>query len=131
LIFVRAGASFRHETRKAATSPLALRANRVRLTFDGYVLDVARRELWRGAEPIAVEPQVFDLLVYPAQSGVALHSDDICVEGAGCPTPEPYRPVWTQPLCFEEFRGGALAVTGNCARFSTIIRTLTSVAEAV
>jgi hypothetical protein len=103
----------------------------VRLTIGGYVLDVVRRERWRCLEPIAVEPQVFDLLVYPAQAGVALDSDDICVEGAGCPAPEPCRPVWTQPLCFEEFRGGALAVTGNCARFSTIIRTLTSVAEEV
>ena len=30
--------------------------------FEGYVLDVARRELRRGRELIAVEPQVFDLL---------------------------------------------------------------------
>jgi hypothetical protein len=60
LIFVRASTSFRHEKRKSATSPLALRANRVRLKFDGYVLDAGRRELLRGAEPTAVEPQVFD-----------------------------------------------------------------------
>jgi DNA-binding winged helix-turn-helix (wHTH) protein/TolB-like protein len=40
----------------------------MRLTFDDYVLDVARRELWRGSEPIAVEPQVFDLLVYLVQN---------------------------------------------------------------
>jgi DNA-binding winged helix-turn-helix (wHTH) protein len=39
----------------------------VRLTFDDYILDVARRELWRGCEPVVVEPQVFDLLVYLAQ----------------------------------------------------------------
>jgi adenylate cyclase len=32
--------------------------------FDGYLLDVERRELRRGAEPIALEPQVFDLLAY-------------------------------------------------------------------
>jgi TolB-like protein len=36
----------------------------VRFTFSGYVLDIDRRELHRGAEPIALEPQVFDLLVY-------------------------------------------------------------------
>ena len=30
--------------------------------FEGYVLDAARRELRRGTELIAVEPQVFDLL---------------------------------------------------------------------
>ena len=32
--------------------------------FDDHVLDIARRELRRGAEPVALEPQVFDLLVY-------------------------------------------------------------------
>ena len=32
--------------------------------FAEHVLDVARRELRRGGEPIALEPQVFDLLVY-------------------------------------------------------------------
>src|SRR6188474_1701970 len=32
--------------------------------FADYVLDVARRELRRGGDPIAMEPQVFDLLVY-------------------------------------------------------------------
>jgi DNA-binding winged helix-turn-helix (wHTH) protein len=32
--------------------------------FDDHVLDVDRRELRRAGEPIAIEPQVFDLLVY-------------------------------------------------------------------
>jgi DNA-binding winged helix-turn-helix (wHTH) protein len=36
----------------------------VRFLFAGYTLDPDRRELSRGAEPIAVEPQVFDLLTY-------------------------------------------------------------------
>jgi len=31
--------------------------------FADYLLDVARRELCRGGEPVALEPQVFDLLV--------------------------------------------------------------------
>jgi DNA-binding winged helix-turn-helix (wHTH) protein len=39
----------------------------MRLRFEDYILDVARRELWRGCEPIVVEPQVFDLLVYLVQ----------------------------------------------------------------
>jgi DNA-binding winged helix-turn-helix (wHTH) protein len=39
----------------------------MRLTFDDYILDVARRELWRGCEPVVVEPQVFDVLVYLVQ----------------------------------------------------------------
>ena len=33
-------------------------------SFADRTLDVERRELRRGAEPVAVEPQVFDLLVY-------------------------------------------------------------------
>ena len=68
LIFLGVGASFRHEKRKIATRPFALGSNRMRLTFDDCVLDVARRELRRGSELIAVEPQVFDLLVYLAQN---------------------------------------------------------------
>src|SRR3984885_1900582 len=32
--------------------------------FADYILDTDRRELRRGSQPIAVEPQVFDLLVY-------------------------------------------------------------------
>jgi DNA-binding winged helix-turn-helix (wHTH) protein len=46
---------------------LALGATHMRLTFEDYVLDVGRRELRRGSERIAVEPQVFDLLVYLVQ----------------------------------------------------------------
>lgn len=32
--------------------------------FENHELDVARRELRRGGKPVALEPQVFDLLVY-------------------------------------------------------------------
>lgn len=32
--------------------------------FSGHRLDPDRRELWRGAEPVALQPQVFDLLLY-------------------------------------------------------------------
>ena len=32
--------------------------------FADHTLDTERRELYRGSEPIAVEPQVFDLLIY-------------------------------------------------------------------
>ena len=32
--------------------------------FDSYVLDIDRRELRHGAEPVALEPLVFDLLAY-------------------------------------------------------------------
>jgi DNA-binding winged helix-turn-helix (wHTH) protein len=36
----------------------------VQFVFAGHTLDTDRRELRRGAESIAVEPQVFDLVVY-------------------------------------------------------------------
>jgi TolB-like protein/predicted ATPase len=39
----------------------------MQFSFSGYSLDTDRRELRRGAEPIAVEPQVFDLLAYLVQ----------------------------------------------------------------
>ena len=36
--------------------------------FEDYTLDTDRRELRRGSEPIALEPQVFDLLIYLVQN---------------------------------------------------------------
>jgi DNA-binding winged helix-turn-helix (wHTH) protein len=36
----------------------------VTFAFGDSVLDVERRELRRDGEPVALEPQVFDLLVY-------------------------------------------------------------------
>ncbi len=40
----------------------------VQFLFEDYALDIARRELRRGNQQIAVEPQVFDLLVYLVQN---------------------------------------------------------------
>jgi TolB-like protein/cytochrome c-type biogenesis protein CcmH/NrfG len=40
----------------------------VQYFFANHTLDIDRRELRRGSEPIAVEPQVFDLLVYLVQN---------------------------------------------------------------
>jgi TolB-like protein len=36
----------------------------MQFVFGDYVLDPDRRELWRGREPIAIGPQVFDLLLH-------------------------------------------------------------------
>lgn len=44
--------------------------------FDNHTLDTGRRELRRCAEPIAVEPQVFDLLVYLVQNRDRVVSKD-------------------------------------------------------
>jgi TolB-like protein/Tfp pilus assembly protein PilF len=48
----------------------------VHFLFADHVLDIARRELRRGAEPIALEPQVFDLLVYLVQNRERVVSKD-------------------------------------------------------
>ena len=44
--------------------------------FADHTLDTDRRELRRGSEPIAVEPQVFDLLVYLLQNRDRVVSKD-------------------------------------------------------
>jgi TolB-like protein len=44
--------------------------------FGNHVLDVGRRELRHGSEPIAVEPQVFDLLLYLLQNRDRVASKD-------------------------------------------------------
>jgi TolB-like protein/tetratricopeptide (TPR) repeat protein len=48
----------------------------VQFSFADHTLDIARRELRRGEEPIAVEPQVFDLLAYLVQSRDRVVSKD-------------------------------------------------------
>jgi TolB-like protein len=48
----------------------------VQFSFADFVLDVDRRELRRGAEAIAVEPQVFDLLVYLIENRERVVSKD-------------------------------------------------------
>src|ERR1700693_3926992 len=48
--------------------------------FKDHVLDVDRRELRRGAELIALEPQVFDLLVYLVRNRDRVVSMDALLE---------------------------------------------------
>jgi len=48
----------------------------VEFVFGDYRLDVDRRELRRGAELIAIEPQVFDILVYLLQNRERVVSKD-------------------------------------------------------
>jgi len=49
--------------------------------FGDHVLDIERRELCRGAEPVALEPQVFDLLVYLVRNRGRVVSKDDLIEG--------------------------------------------------
>ena len=39
----------------------------MQFSFDNHTLDTDRRELRRGGEPVAMQPQVFDLLVHLVQ----------------------------------------------------------------
>ncbi|HMH96419.1 MAG TPA: winged helix-turn-helix domain-containing protein, partial [Bradyrhizobium sp.] len=48
----------------------------MKFLFDNHALDTDRRELHRGSERIAVEPQVFDLLVYLVQNCERVVSKD-------------------------------------------------------
>ena len=51
--------------------------------FGDHVLDVERRELRRGGQPVALEPQVFDLLVYLLRNRGRVVSKDELIEQSG------------------------------------------------
>ena len=50
------------------------------LAFGDHVLDIGRRELRRGGRPIALPPQIFDLIVYLAQNRDRVVSKDDLLE---------------------------------------------------
>jgi adenylate cyclase len=52
----------------------------VQYLFAGHTLDVDRRELRRGPDPIAVEPQVFDLLIYLVENRDRVVSKDDLID---------------------------------------------------
>jgi TolB-like protein/tetratricopeptide (TPR) repeat protein len=52
----------------------------VHFSFGDYAIDVDRRELTRGSEPISLGPQVFDLLVYLVQNRERVASKDDLLE---------------------------------------------------
>ena len=52
----------------------------MRFGFADYVLDVARRELWRGSDPVALEPQGFDLLAHLIRNRDRVVSKDDLLE---------------------------------------------------
>jgi TolB-like protein len=57
-------------------SPRRCQGYQVQFLFAGHTLDTDRRELRRGLEPIAVEPQVFDLLIYLVENRDRVVSKD-------------------------------------------------------
>ena len=48
----------------------------MQFSFDNHTLDTERRELLRGGEPVALQPQVFDLLVHLVQNRDRVVSKD-------------------------------------------------------
>jgi adenylate cyclase len=52
----------------------------VTFAFGDHVLDVERRELRRGGQPVALEPQVFDLLVYLIRNRSRVVSKDDLID---------------------------------------------------
>src|ERR1017187_3883784 len=56
----------------------------VQFLFDDHTLDTDRRELRCGPDTVAIEPQVFDLLVYLGQTAEGVVSkDDLTVSAWG------------------------------------------------
>ena len=53
----------------------------MRYSFEDYVFDTDRRELWRGATALPVEPQVFDLLAYLIENRERVVSKDDLLAG--------------------------------------------------
>jgi DNA-binding response OmpR family regulator len=53
-----------------ATTILLQEVPLVQLVFGDYVLDRERRELSRGSEQIALEPQVLDVLIHLVQNAI-------------------------------------------------------------
>jgi DNA-binding response OmpR family regulator len=66
--------------------PQAAREKGVVLAFGDHRLDIARRELRRGAELIDLEPKVFDLLVFLVQNRDRVVTKDDLLQGVrgGC-----------------------------------------------
>ena len=53
----------------------------MQFTFEDYMLDPERRELTRGAEPVAIGPQVFDLLLHLVRNREHVVSKDELLDG--------------------------------------------------
>ena len=64
--------------------------------FGDQVLDVDRRELRRGGELIALEPQVFDLLVYLVRNRERVVSKDDLLRRSGAA--DRFRPTLTSRI---------------------------------
>src|SRR5207248_912304 len=89
----------------------------MRWMFDDCVLDLERRELRRAGAPVAVEPQVFDLLVYLIgdRARVGSRDDVVAAVGQGRLVSESALPTRIS---------AARAASGDTGELQTLIRTL-------
>ena len=89
----------------------------MRWTFDDCVLDLERRELRRAGAPIAVEPQVFDLLVYLIRNRARVVSKDDLLQA-----------VWQGRIVSDSALANrinaARAAVGDSGEHQALIRTL-------
>jgi DNA-binding winged helix-turn-helix (wHTH) protein len=93
----------------------------MRFLFADHTLDTDRRELRRGSEPVAVEPQVFDLLVYLVQnsSGVVSKEDLIASVWAGRIVSDSESPIGRARPC--RFRTGQRSLPGSSAHVADTV----------
>jgi TolB-like protein len=89
----------------------------VTFSFGDYALDAERRELRRGGEPVALEPQVFDLLVYLIRNRGRVVSKDALIEN-----------VWEGRIVSESTvttrLNAARRAVGDSGATQTVIRTI-------
>jgi TolB-like protein len=89
----------------------------MRFLFDGHVLDIDRRELCLGAEPVALPPLVFDLLSYLVASRDRVVSKDDVREQ-----------VWSGRIVSESSLTSCIAAArraiGDSGETQTLIRTI-------
>jgi hypothetical protein len=92
----------------------------VRFEFGEHLLDVDRQELHRGGDQVAVEPQIFDLLVYLVQNRERVVSrDDLIVSVWGSTADRKNGPGLLSPT--RRTRDvGAAATSGDRMRFDLV-----------
>jgi TolB-like protein len=85
--------------------------------FADYTLDIGRRELRYGPVPVAVQPQVFDLLTYLVQNRDRVVSKDHLVKA-----------IWSGRIVSDAAIASrinaARTAVGDCSRVQTMIRTV-------
>ena len=94
-----------------------LRDRYVQFRFSNHVLDVGLRELTRGGESVAVEPQVFDLLIYLVENRERVVSKDDLIEN-----------IWDGRIVSESTLtsriNAARKAVGDSGRDQAVIRTI-------